>query len=303
MRVRFLAILVLIGASLAYTPPAAASDPPRQRWMHRDVPVAWGNGFTGQNTWITVIDDFDSGYRFRGNLERQRERLTHGEWVAKQASMVAFGASVTTIDYNSRNRVRLGTERLNIFNLSYAAEGPPRQADFRHDRTERDVIRFAQRGAAIAIQAAGNESQIVGRVWRDAETGRRMFDYLARDLIGAPGTIFVGALERHGTVSNPASLASYSARPGKSRSVQDAFLVVGVPANRMGGLAGTSFAAPVVSGYAAILGSKFPRATAVQVRNQLLDTARTDTIRAYDRTLHGRGEASLRRALAPRSIR
>ena len=67
-------------------------------------------------------------------------------------------------------------------------------------------------------------------------------------------------------------------------------------------LQGTSFAAPQVSSYAAILGSKFPGATALQVTDQLLDTARTDTIRGYDITLHGQGEASLSRALAPLSI-
>lgn len=303
MPIRFLAILALVGASVAYTPPAAASDPERQRWMHRDVPIAWRNGFTGQNTRITVVDDFDSGERFRGDLEQRRERLTHGEWVAKQASMIAFGAAVSTVDYYNGRRALLDTERLHIFNMSYGVEDRPRLADFRHDRIERDVIRHAQTGAAIVVQAAGNESQIVGGIWRDPETGKRRQDYLSRDLIDGPGTIFVGALKRHGNVANPASLAAYSGRPGHEGNVQDAFLVVGVPKNRMGGMAGTSFAAPVVSGYAAILGSKFPSATAVQVRNQLLDTARTDTIRAYDRALHGRGEASLRRALAPRRIR
>jgi subtilisin family serine protease len=67
-------------------------------------------------------------------------------------------------------------------------------------------------------------------------------------------------------------------------------------------LQGTSSAAPQLSAYAAILGSKFPRASALQVIDQLLDTARTDTIRGYDMQLHGQGEASLSRALAPQSI-
>jgi subtilisin family serine protease len=68
-------------------------------------------------------------------------------------------------------------------------------------------------------------------------------------------------------------------------------------------LYGTSFAAPVVSGYAAIVGSKFTRATATQISNQLLNTARQDTIANYSATLYGRGEASLSRALAPLSIK
>ena len=69
------------------------------------------------------------------------------------------------------------------------------------------------------------------------------------------------------------------------------------------GLYGTSFAAPVVTGYAAILGSKFRSATPTQVTNQLLATARTDTVTNYTASRFGRGEASLSRALAPVVIR
>jgi subtilisin family serine protease len=67
-------------------------------------------------------------------------------------------------------------------------------------------------------------------------------------------------------------------------------------------LYGTSFAAPVVSGYAAVLGSKFTKATPTQIANRLLDSARTDTITGYDVSIHGQGEASITRALAPASI-
>ncbi|MFM2349671.1 MAG: hypothetical protein RIR04_637, partial [Pseudomonadota bacterium] len=42
--------------------------------------------------------------------------------------------------------------------------------------------------------------------------------------------------------------------------------------------------------------------TPLQITNQLLDTARTDTILGYDVSIHGQGEASLSRALAPVSI-
>jgi hypothetical protein len=58
-----------------------------------------------------------------------------------------------------------------------------------------------------------------------------------------------------------------------------------------------------VSGYAAILGSKFRDATPAQITNQLLNTARTDTLLNYNPATYGRGEASLTRALAPVSIK
>jgi subtilisin family serine protease len=84
--------------------------------------------------------------------------------------------------------------------------------------------------------------------------------------------------------------------------VQNQFLTVGVESHKTG-LAGTSFAAPVISGYAAILGSKFKGASATQITNQLLTTARKDTIAGYNPAIHGRGEASLSRAIAPVTIR
>ena len=77
--------------------------------------------------------------------------------------------------------------------------------------------------------------------------------------------------------------------------------MVGVEGSKTG-LYGTSFAAPIISGYSAILGSKFTSATPTQIANQLLNTARQDTISGYSSAIHGRGEASITRALAPISI-
>ena len=133
-------------------------------------------------------------------------------------------------------------------------------------------------------------------------------DYLNLQLIGAQGAIFVGALDGNGTVEIPASIASYSTIAGSDSAVQVMFLVVGVDSSEMGGLAGTSFAAPIVSGYAGILGDKFydiltnePPPAALVV-DRLLETARTDTIQSYSVSVYGQGEADLSRALAPLSI-
>ena len=59
----------------------------------------------------------------------------------------------------------------------------------------------------------------------------------------------------------------------------------------------------MITGYAAILGSKFKTATPTQVANQLLATARQDTVANYSAAKYGRGEASLTRALAPVAIK
>lgn len=67
-------------------------------------------------------------------------------------------------------------------------------------------------------------------------------------------------------------------------------------------LYGTSFAAPVVAGYAAIVGSKFATKDAAVVASKLLDTARINTIFGYHIAIHGQGEACLSCALAPISL-
>jgi subtilisin family serine protease len=187
---------------------------------------------------------------------------------------------------------------LNVLNLSYgmfAANGL-RNAQIAWTPRESSVITYAHNGAAVVVKSAGNHAIAVGGVNSSGEV-----DYLDRALIGADAAIFVGALVGHGTVANPTSLASFSNFAGTDLTVQNQFLGVGVRSD-VTGLNGTSFAAPIVSGYAAVIGSKFTTATPVQITNQLLNTARTDTILNYSAAVHGRGEASIARALAPASI-
>ena len=68
---------------------------------------------------------------------------------------------------------------------------------------------------------------------------------------------------------------------------------------------GTSFAAPRIAGYVAIVRSKFPNLNASQTASIMLDTARYDTLacsksaQGCDKAIYGKGEASLSRALAP----
>ena len=89
---------------------------------------------------------------------------------------------------------------------------------------------------------------------------------------------------------------------GTDTTVQAQFLVVGVDGG-LTGLYGTSFAAPIISGYAAVLSSKFTSATPTLVASQLLSTALgMGEFSGYDITLHGQGEASISRALSPDSI-
>jgi subtilisin family serine protease len=276
---------------------AQASSPVFRSWMSPEVAHAWNKGYTGVGTTMTFVDDFNSSSRFYGNLGSGTQLLRHGEWTRLEGSMVAPGASIASRDFNTRTTVPLGAG-LNVINMSYGMYAASKYSlnQIGWSAQESSLISYAG-GRAIIVKAAGNDSINIGGV---NSKGQR--DYLNLSLVGKPTAIFVGALNRNGTSSAPASLASYSNTPGANTTIQNQFVVVGVETNKTG-LAGTSFAAPVIAGYSAIIGNKFRNATPTQITNQLLTTARKDTLTNFNAATYGRGEASLTRALAPVSIR
>lgn len=277
--------LWIIAFSLSSTVSATA----QQAWMSPEVGAAWSQGYLGQGIRINMIDDFGT------NCDRALGRC-HGAWTTWQTQSVAPRASVVTHEAVT-GVVGLVASSLNVFNLSYGLYN-----SLTSFPTEMALLGYAQTGSAVIVKSAGNSSIPVGAAVPSGEFRGRV-DNLAVSLAGQPSAILVGALAKNGTSANPASMASYSNVAGTSPVVQRNFLVVGVDSNALGGLAGTSFAAPIVSGYAAIVGSKFTTANATAVANQLLNTARTDTVTSYNPAIYGRGEASLTRALAPASIR
>ena len=291
MRIKLLASAVLSLVALSVSAQTV------QAWMSKDLGTAWRQGFKGQGTTITAIDDFNSNYGFYGKLNGITQYGRHGEWTATEANLIAPRATIRGIDYNTGTTIPLA-RGLNVLNLSYGMMANAGYASLRWSAQETSIINYAKNGTAIISKSAGNDSGIaIGAANRDGQV-----DYLGRDLIGAQSAIFVGALNTNGTTTAKATMASYSNIAGNNLTVQKQFLTVGVDANQTG-LAGTSFAAPIITGYAAILGSKFTKATPTQITNQLLTTARTDTISGYSASVHGRGEASLSRALSPIAIK
>jgi len=144
------------------------------------------------------------------------------------------------------------------------------------------------------------------------------YDTLTLALINNASTasrmLVVGALDKTGTTSSKATIATYSNYAGATTVISDRFVVAnGNMPFSTGGVSingsnitsaeqGTSFAAPVVAGYAAVVMQKFPNLTAASTSNIILDTARTDTLSCTpncDPAIYGKGEASLSRALAP----
>ncbi len=170
---------------------------------------------------------------------------------------------------------------------------------------------------AVIVKSAGNDA-----VPADYEG----FGYtLAKNSNIKSRLLIVGATNGAGSTGSPTSLATYSNYAGSDPDVQSRFLVAGggtpfdsgwlaingvavsgttVDPNTGVTLAGggTSYAAPRVAGYVAILRQKFPNLDAIKSSSVMLDTARYDTLTCYpncDPAIYGKGEASLSRALAP----
>lgn len=299
------AIFLALLAQTAIAQTNVTTNPPRltQAWMHSDVGSAWNSGYTGKGTTIHIVDNFSStSPKYTSTMLGANAPAigTHGAWTATQSQLVAPDASVYVRDFStSRSAIALNSGQLNVINTSYGlmAKSGYSVSRIGFSTMDKSIIDHAKAGRAVVVKAAGNDAINVGSSTRANTT-----DYLSLALVDAPSAIIVGALNKNGSTTDKAQLASYSNKAGTNSKVQDKFLTVGVASNSIG-LAGTSFAAPIVSGYAAIVGSKFTTATPTQVTNQLLTTARTDTIQDYQPSVHGRGEASLSRALAPSALR
>lgn len=272
--------------------------PVLQGWMHPDIAGAWGSGYFGQGTTLSVVDDFTSGTLLTGDIGNGTATTQHGNWTSQMASMVAPQAALKKRDFIDTRAVALARRGLNVINMSYGMFG---DAGYTADQIswsprESSIISYAANGRAVISKAAGNDAVAIGEV-----NAKGKVDYMNGALLGKQSAIFVGALSSNGSVDLPASMARYSNTAGSDPAAQNQFLTVGVEGSKTG-LYGTSFAAPVVSGYASILGSKFNQASPTQIANQLLNTARQDTLTNYDPAIYGRGEASLSRALAPVAI-
>lgn len=265
-------------------------------WASADVKAAWAAGYLGFGSTVTVVDSYNSALlRGRLNDDAAFSYATHGAWTSSQVSILAPQSVVLSARWGN-DPVLLGPG-LNIMNLSYGMIGTAGQAGLYLGTQNQSLINMANAGSAIIVKAAGNDNAPVAGV-----TSAGKSDYLNLALKSGLSAVFVGALYDNGTTERKTVKTSYSNFAGSDLDVQKRMLFVGVRGD-LTNLYGTSFAAPIVSGYAAILGSKFTSATPTTIANQLLATARTDTIAFYDPSIYGKGEASLSRALAPVTIR
>ncbi len=276
-------------------------------WMSGEVKSAgWDKGYSGQGTQIVTLDFFTTTDPFYAKLDSYNVNARHGSHVGKVTRLMAPNATLRYADYSSTTMMSLpiDTSKINIINASFALytdENQIKKGQTFGNNLVKSLISNAQNGTALVVKAAGNNGINLDEALTSG-TYANQEDGLNTSLVTSNSVIYVGALSNFGTITNKASLASYSNKAGIDPEFQKRFLVTGVRSYKIG-VGGTSFAAPIVSSYASILGSKFKTATPTKIANQLLNTARTDTILNYDPSLHGKGEVSLTRAIAPISLK
>lgn len=160
-------------------------------------------------------------------------------------------------------------------------------------------------GDALIVKAGGNAGNVV-RGFSTTSTNRNVLNRYLNNLI------WVGALNAEGD-----RLAHYSSRPGRecvrgrlerrctnNNRIMNYWIVApgSVTSTSSGGgsnnTQGTSFAAPLVAGAAALIQSRWPQLRPHEVRQILLRTA-TDMGRPGVDPVYGRGALNVSRALRP----
>ena len=301
-----------------------------------DTLAAWNAGWTGKGQNILLIDNYVN----LGACNNTSGADCHGARTMMITDLIAPGATkYGATDYinlplavgkNGTTGANLSSAvNINVVNMSYDLSSwgdhgnapTPTSVQWTADinsnaagnATQVSVLKgtsfisnINNLSSAVLVKAAGNDAI-------DAKYAS-MTLALSRDASTASRLLVVGALTKNGSVSSPASLATYSNTAGDNTDISSRFLLANGTAPYAAGavkintavdnssLLGTSYAAPVVAGYAAVVLQKFPNLTAASTSNILLDTARYDTLSCYPScptSTYGAGEASLSRALAP----
>ncbi|MHA7282136.1 S8 family serine peptidase [Arthrobacter sp. TMS2-4] len=192
--------------------------------------------------------------------------------------------------------------KADLLAVSVWIEGPnggPNPAGISVDEQVPNAVRWAvDNGADVINMSLGSTSTAWPESWDDAFLHAEQNDVVivaaagnragGLTQVGAPATIpgvlAVAGLDRAGTASDEASSEGISiavAAPSEN-------LVGGLPGGFYADWSGTSGAAPLVSGVAALIRSRYPDLTAAQVVNRIVGTARDAGAPGFD-TLYGHG--------------
>lgn len=304
------------------------SDGPQQH----NAQVAWAAGATGSGVTIAVVDtgiDVDNP-EFAGRLSPASKDLfttrnqldatdDHGTQVALTAAAARNGTGVLGMAWNATiMAIRTDEPGSCVSDGATAADG---DCAFNDDDIARGVDHAAANGARIINLSLGGEGGATARLQtavRNATAGGALvvlaagndgfgqLEDFARQLI-AQGN---GAVLVVGSVNDSYQISDFSNRAGADQQFYLAALGERVCCTYKDGtlfvdsegfvyvVSGTSFAAPQVSGAAALLAQAFPNLTGRQIAEILLRTA-YDAGDAGSDAVYGRGILNIAAAMQP----
>jgi subtilisin family serine protease len=181
-----------------------------------------------------------------------------------------------------------------VVNLSLGWAVTAQTSDEQIDAAIRNVP-FTSSPKPIFVVASGNNSQSCGEA--NLQGCNVLGLMLARNTNTQNATLVVGALTRD--ANNQQVLANYSTLPG---ALKDRFIFAPGDTGFFGNAQGTSYAAPRVSGAAALMREVHPNLNAQQISAALLRTANKDMFNdgrpfAGVDPLFGHGKLDLEKAL------
>jgi len=273
-----------------------------------DTPIAsrdtnarnqWRLGWTGKDVKVGVLDEFNSN-----------EILdTHGDQVSLVVNSVAPEAQLTSYNFTLTQQAaedafqNLNTQEVYIINNSWGS------ARFSHTTGEEDTnfdanvsnwvsLRYKITGTnsydekMLFVFSAGNSGEYCPdkRIQECSFYPAVLHRQRALGVQDSEAYIWVGSLTDDGT-----ELAAYSHSAGDMGAD---FIVAHDDVLSAGDLAGTSFAAPRVSGAAALIRHKFPGLDGFQLKQLLLSTAQDIGEPGID-PIFGHGKLDLSNALSP----
>jgi len=297
-----------------------------------DVLAAWNNGWTGKGKNILVIDNFADRAlctNANGNCHGV-VTMMNTDYIAPGATKYGLDWDFATSAFDVAGSNLTSSKSINVVNMSwlytYAANNwncnngsctAPTSAVYAAGIAATQTAHTNLINGLNGVTSVTNLSNLANSVIT-ASAGNDGLDTkynltalaLSGDANVSSRLLIVGALDKNGTVASPASKASYTNTAGENTAISNRFVMangtmpwsagsVKINDSNFPVTSGTSFAAPLVAGYTSIIMQKFPNLSAANTSNIILDTARTDTINGYSAAIHGKGEASLSRALAP----
>ncbi len=304
----------------------------------REVREEWRRGWTGQGSSVLVVDGFtpaDLRLAEMGLVETHGfasifSVLATGNGASLYALTAPVGGQIYGADgvraaFNTDNMPVNSVTSFDVVNASFGrspqTDPALRAAGIAEVQAEaffRDMKGLGGAGTvlerraldAVLTKAAGNDGMDAGLLPDNLA-------FVGDESIGTR-VLIVGALTSYYDNDNPAQLAQSSNVAGSNPNIRARFLVDNgfAPFNTIvtiGGvnqdaeiafttLFGTSFAAPRVAGYAAIVRHKFPNLTGVNTADIMLETATYEGLVCFPNcaeNIYGQGRVDIGAALAP----